>query len=111
MKTLKFHHVLALEILEGRKTATWRLFDDKGLTLGDELELIDWESGEKFADALIVEVKEKKLGEIAEEDFEGHEKYESREKMLDVYQEYYGDKVTLETVVKMINFKILHSTR
>ena len=54
MKTLKFRHHLVKEILVGRKTTTWRLFDDKDLSVGDPLELLDWESGKKFAEAEIV---------------------------------------------------------
>ena len=108
MKTLKFRHNLVQKILDDSKTVTWRLFDDKNLQAGDQVELIDWESGEKFAEAEITEVREKKLGEIEEKDFEGHEKYESREEMLKHYKEYYGDKVTVDTLVKMIDFKFLY---
>jgi hypothetical protein len=41
MKKLKFRHHLVKEIVTGSKTVTWRLFDDKDLQVGDELELID----------------------------------------------------------------------
>src|SRR3989339_782506 len=105
VKTLKFRHHLAEEILAGRKTVTWRLFDDKDLKIGDKLELLDWESGEKFADAEIVKIQEKKLGEIEEKDFEGHEKFESKEEMLETYRKYYGDRVDRSTPVKIIEFK------
>jgi len=107
MKTLKFRHDLAQEIIAGRKTNTWRLFDDKDLTVGDKLELMDWESGEKFAEAEIVKVNEKKMGEVEEKDFEGHEKFGSREEMLETYKKYYGDKVDWDTAVKIIEFKLL----
>lgn len=107
MKTLKFRHHLADEILAGRKTITWRLFDDKDLKLGDKVELLYWETKEKFADAEIIEVREKKLGEIEEKDFEGHEKFENREEMLETYRKYYGDKVDWNTAVKIIKFKLL----
>jgi hypothetical protein len=107
MKTLKFRHHLAQEILAGTKTVTWRLFDDKNLQLGDKLELIDCESKEIFANAEIINIREKKLGEIEEKDFKGHEKFESEEEMLETYQEYYGDKVSEDTVVKIIKFKLL----
>lgn len=107
MKTLKFRNHLVQEIQEGRKTVTWRLFDDKDLSAGDQLELLDWESGEKFAEAEITQVREKKLGQIEESDFEGHEKYSSPEAMLQQYREYYGDAVTMDTPIKMIDLKIL----
>lgn len=107
MKTLKFRHHLAEEIIAGRKTVTWRLFDDKDLKVGDELKLIDWESGEKFAYAETIKIREKRLGEIEEKDFEGHEKFRSKEEMLETYRKYYGDKVDWDTIVKIIEFKLL----
>ncbi len=107
MKTLKFRKNLADEILSGRKTATWRLFDDKNLRIGDRVELLIWETKEKFADAEIIAVKEKELQDIKDEDFVGHEKFASREEMLENYQSFYGDKVNWNTLVKMLNFKII----
>lgn len=106
MKTLKFKHHLVEGIIAGKKIATWRLFDDKDLRVGDQLELIDVQTKEKFAQAEITGVKEKKLGELVENDFEGHEKYKNRADMLKHYREYYGNGVTLNTIVKIINFKL-----
>lgn len=107
MKTLKFRQDLVKEIMEDRKTSTWRLFDDKDLSVGDKLDFVDWESGKKFAEAEITNVKVKNLGEIEESDFLGHEKYISTEDMLEHYRQYYGDRVAIETPVKIIDFKIL----
>jgi hypothetical protein len=107
MKQLKFAHNLVKEILEGRKNVTWRLFDDKNLQIGDKLNFIDSETGEEFAKAEIIEIKEKKLGNIEDVDFEGHEKFENKEEMLKQYQEYYGDRVVFETIVKIIKFKLV----
>lgn len=84
-----------------------RLFDDKDLKVGDKAELLYWETKEKFADAEIINVREKKLGEIEEKDLEGHEKFESKDKMLETYRKYYGDKVDWNTVLKIIEFKFL----
>jgi len=95
------------EILAGRKNVTWRLFDDKDLKVGDNVELLCWENKEKFADAEIVEVHEKTLGKIEEKDFDGHERFESREEMLETYKKYYGDKVNWNTIVKIVKFTFL----
>jgi len=111
MKTLKFRHHLAEEILQGRKIVTWRLFDDKNLKVGDKVELLYWETKEKFSDAEIINVREKKLGEIEEEDSEGHEKFESKDKMIETYRKYYGGKVDLNTIVKIIKFKLLRTQK
>lgn len=107
MKTLKFQHHLAEQILAGEKTSTWRLFDDKNLMEGDELELIDSETGEVFARARIVHLKITQLGKHTDEDWDGHEKFASEEEMYKTYNEYYEGKVTPETEVKIIKFSLL----
>jgi hypothetical protein len=107
MKTLKFAEHLVTLVLSGEKTSTWRLFDDKDLQVGDELLFVDKETGKEFAQAIILSTKEKKLNELIDTDFEGHEKFESEEKMYEAYRMYYGDRVTPETVVKIIKFKLL----
>ncbi len=109
VKTLKFRHHLAEEILKGRKTVTWRLFDDKDLKVGDEVKLLYWETKEKFANAEIINVREKKLGEIEEKDFEGHEQFGSKNEMLETYRKYYGDRVDWDTIVKIVEFKLLRN--
>jgi len=76
------------------------------LIVGDDLSLINKETGEQFATAVIVSIKEKALGEINDSDFNGHEKFENKKKMFEEYRSYYGDRVTLESVVKMINFML-----
>ncbi len=108
MKTIKFKPHLVDQILEGSKTVTWRLFDDKDLRVGDELSFINSETGEHFANAKILAITEKKLDEIEEGDFKGHEKYKKRTEILDHYKEYYGDKVDWDTTVKMVRFKLLN---
>ena len=110
MKTLKFKDYLVQKILDGSKVITWRLFDDKNLQIGDELLFVNSASGKKFAEAEIIGVREKKLSEIKEADFEeGHEKYKSQEDMLAHYRDYYGDKVNLNSVIKIVKFKLLET--
>ncbi len=107
MKRIKFWQNLVDKIQSGSKTSTWRLFDDKNFQVGDKLEFTVTETGEKFAEAEIVKVTEKTMGEITEDDFDGHETYSSRDEMLEVYRGYYGEKVDWDTVVKMIDFKLI----
>ena len=94
-------------IIDGQKTATWRFFDDKNLTVGDKLELINKDTGEVFNHAEIISIREKPLGDVTEADFDGHEKFKNKEEMLETYRGYYGDKVGWDTVVKMIDFKLV----
>mgnify|MGYP001561196146 CR=1 FL=1 len=104
MKPLKFKPHLVGEILEGKKTSTWRLFDDKDLQMGDELLFINAETGEEFGTAKITGLKVKTLSTVADDDYEGHEKYESKEDMYEHYRSYYGDKVGPDSELKIISF-------
>ncbi len=110
MKKLKLEHHLADLVRSGEKTTTWRLYDDKDLHVNDELELVDKVDPQNPAtwvnagQAVIDHIVEKRLGELTEADFVGHEKFASQAEMLQTYQRYYGPQVTLETAVKMIHF-------
>jgi len=107
MKTLKFRQSLVKPILSGSKDSTWRLFDDKDLSPGDVISFLVWETKKEFAEAELLEVTEKRFSELTEKDREGHERFSSDKKMYEKYSEYYGRKVTKETPVKLIRFKIL----
>ena len=107
MKTLKFKGFKAQWILDGVKTATMRLFDDKDLQVGDELELVNSDDGEIFATAVITEVTYKKVGEVEDVDLDGHEKWNSREGMMDSLKKYYGNRVSPDTEVKIVRFKLI----
>jgi len=105
-KTIKFRDFLAELVLKGEKSSTWRLFDDKNLETGDDVDLLNWNTGEKFAEAILVSVREKSLGKLEPEDFEGHEKFESEQAMYDAYRTYYGDRVGPDSLVKIIQFEL-----
>lgn len=106
MKTLKFKNHLVIEILAGKRTSTWRLFDDKDLQIGDELDLINKDTLEKFAAAKIISVTEKKLKDLEEKDAVGHGEFEGPDIILEKFRQYYGDKVDLDTPVKIIRFQL-----
>ena len=106
MKRIKFYEDLVPLILSGKKTSTWRLYDDKDLQVGDELEFVVTQTGKVFAKARIIKIRETTLGEITEKDFNGHETYKSREEMFETYKKYYGDKATPDAPLKMIWFKV-----
>ena len=110
MKTLKFNHDFAQQILEGKKTTTWRLFDDKDLSIDDQINIIDKtkiddpKTWQIIGRATITEIAEKKLGAVTKEDMAEHQAYPAQDQMLKAYQEYYGQRVSLDTVVKIIHF-------
>lgn len=104
MKTLKFKPHLVDKIIAGTKTATWRLFDDKDLTVGDVVTFFNKDTLYQFGIATIVKIKITTLGSLTEEDWEGHERFSSEEAMYQEYRSYYGDTVSPETEVKIISF-------
>jgi hypothetical protein len=107
MKKLRFMPHLVPLVIDGSKTITWRLFDDKDLQAGDILEFLNKETNEKFANAQIISIQEKKMGDITREDEIGHEPFRNNTERLETYKKYYGDRVTQDTIVKMISFKLL----
>lgn len=107
MKIIKFTPELTLFIKSGKKTRTFRLFDDKDLTKGDRV-ILATRDGEKvtdFAEATLTEVYAKKLKDLNNSDYVGHETINLNP--VEDYKKYYGDKVTAETEVKIVTFKVL----
>ncbi len=105
MKRLKFSENLVPLVVSKEKDTTWRINDDKFLTVGDSLSLCD-KDGEEFGKAEILWVKDTFFKNLTTEDFEGHEKFSSEEEMLSTYSKYYSMDVTKETKVKVIKFKL-----
>lgn len=114
MKTLKLDHDLATQIREGKKRTTWRLYDDKDISVGDKVLLIDKKDGDKpetwesMGVAHVTQVTEKRIRDLNTDDREGHEKYNSKDELLTTFKRYYGDRVTLDTPIKVIKFTYTH---
>jgi ribonuclease HI len=115
MKRLKFNHGLAELIRAGKKTSTFRMYDDKDLSVNDEIELIDkvdakspatWVS---IGHARIDSVIEKRLGNINDDDLKRYEAFASRDDMLKTYRQYYGDQITFDMPVKVIQFSLMQN--
>ena len=105
MKSLKFSEPLPEMILRGKKTVTWRLFDEKNIQSGDTL-LFCRKDGTAFAKAVATSVREKAFSDLTQEDYQGHEMFPSFEKTLQHYSECYRIPVTEKTNVKIIRFKL-----
>ena len=105
MKTLKFFENLVPLVLDGSKTTTWRLFDDKDLQQGDKLTFICKQDGKEFANAEIVASREVAFRDLTDDDWEGHEKFESDDEMYEAYSKYYSAEVNKNTIVKIVKFK------
>ena len=96
-------------IADRQRNATWRLYDDKDLSVDDEIRVVDrvdpksTDTWQVIGHAKVNEVVEKRLGDITAEDMKSHG-FTSKEQALVKYQDYYGSRVTLDTPVKIIYF-------
>lgn len=97
-KSLKFSHGLVEHAKKMNPLITPRIFDDKELAVGDEIELLDSETGEVFGSKKIERIKEMTFAEMVKDaaNIEG---------MYEMYQEYYKQKISPEESVKMIFFE------
>jgi hypothetical protein len=107
MKTLKFRPEAISSILRGKQDATWRLFDDKNLSVGDTISMLDSDTGEEFAIAKITSVKETVMGKLSYSDFEGHDKFPSEEAMYKLFSGYCKCPVGKDTPVKVVKFRLI----
>lgn len=107
MKRLHFTPKLIDLILSGKKTSTWRLWDDKDLKEGDIVEFADSDTREVFVSAKLTRVIEKAFKDLTEEEKEGHEKYIEAEEVFKNFSMYYGKKVDENTTFKVIHFSLL----
>lgn len=106
-KKLRFAQDLVPLILSGEKVSTWRLWDDKDLSIGDIVDFIEYGTDKHFATGKLLKVIEKPLGELSEEDKQGHERFASDEEMYKTYTKYYGRTVDKNTLVKLIWFELI----
>lgn len=60
----------------------------------------------EFAKAVVVSVKKTVFGNLSDADKLGHEKFANDEEMYEIYSGYYNMKVTPETAVKIIKFRL-----
>lgn len=107
MQSLKFVSELVPLVLSGEKNCTWRLFNDKEFKVNEIINLVKRPELKIFASAKIISVTNKKFKDLENTDFEGHEKFESTQKMYETYEGYYGKIVGKETEVTIIRFKLI----
>lgn len=106
---LKFSPPLVPLILSGNKISTWRLFDDKNLSVGDEVDFLEHGTGRHFATARLTRVVEKLMGELTDVDKQGHETFATDEEMYATYSGYYGTQVSVITPIKLVWFELISS--
>jgi len=107
VKKVGFIKDLHVIVLNGQKTITWRLWDDKNLQKDDVFICVDMVTRVPFAKAKIIKVWEKPMGKLLPEDKDGHKKFASDEEMYKTYSKYYNRPVDENTIVKIIKFSLV----
>lgn len=99
-KTLKFESFFADTIKGKDKITTSRLFDEKNLSLGDDVDFLNADTGEKFATGKITAIKETTFAEMVKDaaDIQG---------MYQTYKFRYKREIKPEDKVKLVAFDIL----
>ncbi len=106
MKKLKLNHAAADLIIKNKLRSTWRLYDDKDLSVNDTVELIDKVSKDPttwqvIGTATITSIIEKRLGEVLQAN---SLECDIQTVSLKQLQMYYGTNVTVNTIVKIVSF-------
>ncbi|MDA2922228.1 hypothetical protein MYX07_03095 [Patescibacteria group bacterium AH-259-L07] len=99
-KTLKFPSHFKESILARDKGATTRLFDEKNISVGDTIDFLDRDTGDRFATVKATKVYEKPFQEAMQDahDIQG---------MYDQYESYHQRKIQPDTPMKFIYHEII----
>ena len=110
MKKLKLDHDIARLVAEGELRTTWRLFDDKDLSVNDVVELIDKtnpsepQTWQPIGTAVINRIIERRLGDAIQEGMIDTKGASSDHEALELSRDFYGKNVTLQTPAKIVFF-------
>jgi ribonuclease HI len=113
MKALKLEHRYAQLVLSGQVQSTFRLYDDKDLTVNDEIQLIDQVDRDKPATwqpigvGIIDQILEKKIADITNEEIVQMIHTQSRQELLNAIHRFYGGQIDETVPVKLIRFKFV----
>jgi len=116
MKKIALDHDLAQQVLEGTASSVWRVFDNLDLTVNDQVVLVDKMDTAKPAGwkvigtARIDKVVEKRVGDLRRADYIGHDDFGSQFEVLVALRTEYGDRVAMDTPVKVIDFDFTPGT-
>ncbi len=110
VKLLKVSHKIAKLIYSGQKNNTWRINDEKNVSVGDVVGIIDKVNpGDRTSWRIIGmgrvnEVLQKRLLDIEPGDLGAGEDFASKDEMYKTFRQYYGGDVNEQTPVKIITF-------
>lgn len=106
-KTIKFAPHLVASVLNGSKTITWRLWDDKNLTEGDIIDLLESGTNKYLATGKIIKIEEKIMKNLTADEIKTHG-YASAEELYERHKKYYpGKEVGDDTPLKIVYFSII----
>src|SRR4051812_14925890 len=95
-------------IREGKKTVTWRINDEKNISVGDDIWVID-KVDKRYPDtwlaigtAKVTEILSKYLADVEDGELGEGEHYSSKQEMIEAFRKYYGPDINERTVVKII---------
>ncbi len=110
MKLLKVSHKIAKLISTGQKHTTWRINDEKNISVDDDIGIVDKvnpripETWQVIGTGKVSEVLQKHLADIKKGDLGAGEDFSSQPEMLRTFRKYYGRDVNELTPVKIITF-------
>ncbi len=113
MKLVKVSHKIAQLISSGQKNSTWRINDEKNISIDDKIGIVDKVDPESTNTWMIIgwgrvnQVLQKRLSDIKPGDLGTGEDFSSPEKMLKTFRKYYGQDINDNTSVKIITFDFI----
>lgn len=106
MKALKFSPQQSRDIIAGKRTSSWRIFDEKDLQSGDEILILSDDSKEPIGSGSITKVRTKTLLQTSPEERKT-QGFTDEQEMLDTLRDQFGHKVDWDTEVKIVSFAFL----
>ena len=99
-KTLKFASSFIKTILQQKQIITARLFDEKNLSVGDTLDLLNTDTGERFATAKVIRVTESSFKDMVQDaaDVPG---------MYEMYENYYQKTIQPTDTIKYVTLEMI----
>ena len=113
MKTIKLDHTFAQQVLAGTRRIVWKIFDEKHLSVGDEIQFIekvdpdDEGTWHAIGNGTIQSVTEKCIRDITEKDYKIDTTIRSKQDIIDNFREQYGPLVTQDTPIKIVQFSFI----
>lgn len=98
----------------GKKQVTWRLFDDKDISVNDQLQILDKTEPDRpdtwrvIGTAIVNQVDQKRLKDLTSGEMEELE-IDSHENLLKLSRGYYAEPSSDDTPVKIVHFSFLGS--